>query len=142
MKDAEMKDILVRAQEAYGFKNQVSVATEELCELACVLSKYVRYPDHDTASEALRDKILDEVADVNVILNHLYIMFGFSYDEIVKAMEPKLLRLKRWLDTNSEFVQTTRDRTVRTCDNCAYTMTGDITCMSCVDKSKWLHVEG
>lgn len=112
MTNHKMNSILIRAQETYGYANQVSVATEELCELGSVLSKYVRYPNHETASMELRSKILDEIADVNVVLNHLYLMFGIDKEELERAMEVKLIRLERWLNKSSDFYHTTQDRRV------------------------------
>lgn len=109
----KMTKILNRAQDTYGYANQVTVATEELCELAMVLCKYPRYPDHDTASEAIRSKVVEEIADVVICLQHLYLIFNIEPQEIDDAMEVKLLRLERWLNTSPDFYQTTIDREVK-----------------------------
>lgn len=110
----EMTKLLNKAQDTYGYANQVTVATEELCELAQVLCKYPRYPDHDTASEKLRPKIVEEVADVVICLQHLYLIFNITAEEINPMIDSKLARLARWLDTNDDFYQTTLDREVVT----------------------------
>lgn len=109
----QMTNLLLKAQENYGYANQVTVATEELCELAQVLCKYPRYPDHDTASEKLRPKIVEEVADVVICLQHLYLIFNITDEELNVAMDGKLDRLQRWLATNDDFYQTTLDREVK-----------------------------
>lgn len=109
----KMYRILQRAQDTYGYANQVSVATEELCELGSVLSKYVRYPDHDTACVAIRAKVVEEVADVCVVLQHIHMIFGITEKELEEAMWKKLERLERWLDTSEDFYQTTLDRDVK-----------------------------
>lgn len=106
-------NLLHRAQNAYGYANQVTVATEELCELGAVLSKYPRYPDHDTASEKLRPRIVEEIADVVICLQHLYMIFGITEEELQAQMDVKLNRLARWLDTTDDFYQTTVDRAVK-----------------------------
>lgn len=106
----QMNKILHRAQMVYGYPNQVSVAIEELCELGAALSKYPRYPDHDTASEKLRPKIVEEVADVCIVLQHLYMIFNIEPDEIDQAMDKKLGRLERWLNSSDDFYQSTIDR--------------------------------
>lgn len=107
-----MYKLLHRAQNTYGYANQVAVATEELCELGAVLSKYVRYPDHEAASKSLREKIVEETSDVVIVLHHLYTMFNITPEEQDRIIDAKLKRLERWLDTNDNFVQTTIDREV------------------------------
>lgn len=106
------KTILKRAQDTYGFSNQITVATEELCELACVLSKYPRYPNHEMAAADLRVRVIDETADVLVVLEHIKMIFQLTPEEIDERVTAKLARLERWLDTNDSMLQTTIDREV------------------------------
>lgn len=108
----QMNGILHRAQNTYGYANQVTVASEELAELICVLSKYPRFPDHDSASDKLREKIVEEIGDVVICLHHLYMMFNIADVEIEATMEKKLLRLARWLDKSDDQLITTTDREV------------------------------
>lgn len=105
--------LLSKAQITYGYANQVTVATEELCELAAVLSKYPRYPDHKLACEKLRAKIVEEMADVYIVLEHLTMIFDISQTELDASMDIKLERLERWLSASSDFYQTTIDREVK-----------------------------
>jgi NTP pyrophosphatase (non-canonical NTP hydrolase) len=107
-----MVALLERAQKDFGFANQITVATEELCELAAVLSKYPRYPNHELASDAIRTKVVEEVADVMICLIHISGIFKLEEDEVEDAMEAKLVRLERWLDSGKGFHQTTVDREV------------------------------
>ena len=107
-----LKAILKRAQDTYGYKNQMSVVAEECCELGKECNKYVRYPNHEVAERELRDKILTEVADMIICLNHLYMMFDINPEECEKHVEVKLDRLERWLDSSSDMYQTTIDREV------------------------------
>jgi NTP pyrophosphatase (non-canonical NTP hydrolase) len=109
-----MYNILARAQNTYGYANQVSVAAEECCELAAVCNKYVRYPDHDSACVDLRQKLVNETADVVVILNHLYMIFNITPEEQEKAIDAKLARLVRWMDKSPDLFQSTIDRVVDT----------------------------
>ena len=102
--------LLKRAQDTYGYRNQVSVAIEECCELGQILSKYVRYPSHLEASEKLRDQIIEEVADVTVCMIHLRTIFKIQPEELLSAMDIKLERLERWLDSSNDMYQTTIDR--------------------------------
>jgi NTP pyrophosphatase (non-canonical NTP hydrolase) len=109
----KMIKLLTRAQDIYGYANQVTVATEELCELAQVLCKYPRYPDHQTASGAIRPKVVEEIADVIICLQHLYLIFNIESDELDRVMDAKLERLQRWLDASDDFYQSTIDREVK-----------------------------
>lgn len=129
MKENEIHKLLQTAQETYGYANQVVVAIEELCELGAVLSKYPRYDFHDDAMKALRDKVVEETADVVIMLRHIQMIFGIQPDELEAMMDKKLHRLKRWMESDDKsFSHTTKDRVVG--------MTGD--CTGCY---YWEHVE-
>lgn len=109
----KMYSILQKAQDTYGYSNQMSVVAEECCELAKECNKYVRYPDHTTASDKLRAKILEETADMVICLNHLYMMFGITPLEQEAVIWAKLERLERWINTTPSFYNTTIDREVK-----------------------------
>lgn len=106
-------EVLRRAQEVYGFSNQVSVSAEECCELAMVLLKYVRYPDHKVACSKLREKIVEEYGDVKICMRHLEMMFEITPEEVDVVIGKKIDRLERWLDSSNSMYQTTIDREVR-----------------------------
>ena len=57
----EMGEILSKARETYGNKNQILVCIEELNELACVLAKYPRYDDDKEAVRDLYSKAIDSL---------------------------------------------------------------------------------
>lgn len=111
--DSKMYETLKAAQDKYGYSNQVTVATEELCELAMVLCKYPRYPSHEQAAIALRSKVVEEISDVYIVLAHLRMIFGIRDEEINRGMDVKLERLERWLQSDKGFEQTMVDREVR-----------------------------
>ena len=113
MKANEMYKLLETAQANYGYGNQIAVAMEELSELGAVLPKYLRYDFHDDAVEALKEKVLEETADVSIMLMHIQMIFGIQPDELEDMMDRKLNRLKRWLENdNKSFQHTTEDREV------------------------------
>lgn len=113
MRENEITRLLETAQATYGYANQVTVAVEELCELGAVLSKYPRYDFHDDALKALRKDVLEEVADVVIVLRHIQMIFGIQPDELEDMMDKKLNRLKRWLgNEDKSFQHTTEDRAV------------------------------
>ena len=113
-----LKKVLSKAQQLYGFNNQIMVAIEELNELAAVLAKYPRYPNHEAAQTNLHDKVLDELADVFIVMNHVMMIFNFNSYELFQAIDNKMLRLERWLNTpDSTMYTTTIDRAVGGCES-------------------------
>lgn len=108
----QTKEILCRAREVYGNNNQILVAIEELNELACVCAKYPRYEDQVRALYELRGKVLDEVADVCIVLDHIQAIFNITDEEVLERATRKAQRVDRWLHDSSSMEQTTRDRKV------------------------------
>lgn len=102
---------LLRARRTYGDTNQIAVCIEELSELIKVLAKYFRY-DPDVALEKLRTDALDETTDVYIILEHVKSIFNLRNGEINERSKAKVERLKRWLNTSSDFSYTMEDREV------------------------------
>lgn len=106
-------EVLAKAREVYGSKNQIMVCIEELNELACVLAKYPRYDSEADARAELHDKVIDEVADVEVILEHVKAIMELNQSEIEVRKEVKINRLNRWLKTGKKTQQiTTEDREI------------------------------
>ena len=107
-----MINILQKAQNTYGYSNQINVAMEELAELIAVIAKYPRYPDHTTAMEdkEFRAHVIEETADVVIVLNHLYMIFEINLEEQEGVINKKLARLERWLNTSPKFSHTMKDR--------------------------------
>jgi NTP pyrophosphatase (non-canonical NTP hydrolase) len=66
MDQHKMYNLLHRAQETYGYPNQVLVATEELCELISAIRADIR------------GHVIEEIADVCICMHHLYIMFDIN----------------------------------------------------------------
>lgn len=80
-------DILNEAISYYGERNQIIVAIEELSELQKELCKYLR-GDGNTAH------IAEEMADVNIMLEQLRIIFD-NDDDIEEIKRYKLERLDK-----------------------------------------------
>ena len=120
--DESILTALNDARANYGNKNQILVCMEELNELACVLAKYPRYTDESTAAAELHDKVLDEYADVLIILNHVQNIFDLSDRDISNRIKDKIDRLQRWLSHSKSMQETIDDRTVTqsTCHKCAH----------------------
>ncbi len=108
----KQKEILQQCRETYGNTAQILVSIEELNELACVLAKYPRYDSPIQAVSELREKALDEVADVFIVLDHIRNILELSDQEISERITKKVQRVERWIDTNDKFSQTLVDRKV------------------------------
>lgn len=104
--------VLEHARNTYGTRNQILVSIEELNELACVLAKYPRYDSELDAQIELFNKALDEVADVEIVLNHIKAIMCISADRLNERKLAKLERLERWLSKSDSMQVTTEDRII------------------------------
>lgn len=146
------KSVLAKARLIYGSKNQISVAIEELNELACVLCKFIRYEHEEDAVEALYDKVVDEMADVLVVTDHIKAIFAMSDNVIETRAEAKVARVRNWLEKSNSMEQTTVDREVPDstekafcdslvqphCENCA-NKDDRPTCEQCDGSSNYIY---
>ena len=110
--DLEKLNKLAQMRKKFGNNNQILVCIEELNELATILAKYPRYDNPEQAVDELRTKVLDEVADVNIILQHVYAIFNFTYDEIQQRIDKKMSRVSRWVENGKTMQETIDDRKV------------------------------
>lgn len=75
-----IQDTLKRAQDRYGYTNQLMVAIEELCELSSVI-----------VGRSHQDAVIDELADVWIVMNHIQAIFDLGvhpYDIPDCSLEP------------------------------------------------------
>lgn len=82
------QEIMLQAINLYGMELQLIVAIEEMSELIQALTKYLRGDN----SAACLLSIVDEAADVGIVLNELVLIFGIE-DDVDAARNTKLLRL-------------------------------------------------
>lgn len=108
----DQQESLKKARETYGNTAQMLVAAEECCELAAVCTKFPRYETTEKAKSELREKAIDEVADVLIILDHVCSVFDLSELEVRTRISGKIARLRGWLDKSDSMEQTTVDRYV------------------------------
>lgn len=111
--DLRDKKILSDLRKTYGNTTQILVSNEELCELAAVCAKFPRYKDPKKARAELHSAVIDEVADVMIILDHVINIFRLKDEDIRKQIDGKLDRIVRWIAKSSDQEQTTVDREVR-----------------------------
>ena len=96
MMDAETRRALLdRAITTYGALAQMDMAVEEMAELTKALCKIKRAQAGCEVTAAIGN-VVEEMADVQIMLDQLRIIFGRSTAE---AEEYKLERLKKRLDT-------------------------------------------
>ena len=80
-------EIMRSAIKKNGKTIQTVVAIEELSELQKELTKYIR-------GKGNRDNLIEEVADVLVMIAQIQLMYYIPDDEVDKVMRFKLNRLK------------------------------------------------
>ncbi len=83
-------NVLEKAIEVYGADLQKQVAIEEMSELIKEICKGFRGKDN-------RDNILEEIADVKIMLSQLLIMYDIKVWELNDKMISKLDRLEKRL---------------------------------------------
>ena len=84
MKDAIRKN---------GKAMQTVVAIEEMSELQKELSKFIR-------GKGNRENLIEEVADVLVMITQIQLMYALPDDEVERIMRLKLNRLKERIKQN------------------------------------------
>lgn len=83
-------EIIEKAIDTYGSINQCIVAMEEMAELQKELSKAIR-------GEEVRENIVEEIADVEIMILQLRRIFTKSEKEINAHKRAKLKRLEKRL---------------------------------------------
>lgn len=79
-------EILIDALDTYGVKSQEDMLIEEMSELTKALMKHRRYNTDETLAD-----ILEEIADVEITLMQLVLVYGNP----IETVEAKLERLKQ-----------------------------------------------
>ena len=92
--------ILTKAIQRYGHTNQMVKAIEEMGELTRALSRQLTA---ESATEMLkaRSGIVEEIADVEIMLEQLKMIFDIKPAEIEKEKEFKLVRLNARVDEDN-----------------------------------------
>lgn len=121
----EQKDILERARKTYGSRNQLAVAAEELNELAIAILKFMRYDSEGIGITQTQSNVLEERADVEIVLNHIDSIYGFDEEKIKQAAWGKVERVKSWLDKTDDLSYSMEERHLSThkskdCNKCFY----------------------
>ena len=85
--------IMQSALDRWGLNAQIGQAVEECAELIVILQKYMnRMPQPETA-----DHILDEIADVEMMLAQIRLALSIDDDVLRKKIESKFELLSQYL---------------------------------------------
>ena len=87
-----MEEVLRIAIQHYGANSQIDVAVEEMAELIQALIKTKRYALDDDFV-IFRRHVIEEIADVEIMLMQLRIIFSIDESDICKEKDFKLNRL-------------------------------------------------
>ena len=91
--ESEVK-IMQTALDQWGVNAQVGQTVEECAELIVALQKYV------IRKKATTEDILDEIADVEMMLAQMRLVLGIDDDALRKRIEYKFARLNQYLSRN------------------------------------------
>jgi NTP pyrophosphatase (non-canonical NTP hydrolase) len=90
---SEEIEIIKSAIRKNGKAMQTVVAIEEMSELQKELTKFIR-------GKGNRENLIEEVADVLVMITQIQIMYALPDDEVERIMHLKLNRLKERMEQN------------------------------------------
>ena len=85
--------IINKTIEKTGVDNQLNVCMEECAELIQAISKVRRYG----CIADMRENLIEEIADVRIIISELMWMYGITPDEITGWQNQKINRMQRRL---------------------------------------------
>jgi len=100
----DKKILYKNALHKWGIKLQLEILVEECIELSYATLKFIRHGNlHDILivgifDDVLLERIFDEIADVEIMIEQFKQMFGESRIEQIK--EQKLIRLKDLIEQN------------------------------------------
>lgn len=90
-----MENSVIKKLAGQGLQHQLDQTQEECAELIAVISKF-RRRNGDTS---VRDLLIEEVADVTIMLKQLHIMLGSK--DIENKINEKLARSKERLENGT-----------------------------------------
>ena len=90
---SEEIEIMRSAIRKNGKAMQTVVAIEEMSELQKELTKFIR-------GKGNRDNLIEEVADVLVMITQIQLMYHIPDDQVERIMHLKLNRLKERMEQN------------------------------------------
>lgn len=92
----EENEILMQAIATYGENEQSRVAMEELAELIRAINKY-----HRAKTDEHRQNLIEEMADVYIMLHQLSIMYDIDSEDVTHMIEKKVWRMRERLEAEN-----------------------------------------
>lgn len=93
--------VIEKAINYFGVQLQIIVAIEELAELQKELTKFLRADNNEKCAIYDEDNIIEEIADVTIMIKQLMVIFEVNQEIVDKMIEYKLERLNQYLDNIS-----------------------------------------
>ena len=93
------EQVFKQSIEIYGNEAQSRQAMEECAELIQAVNKMLRYEDRPAEPEYYAN-LVEEIADVEIMLYQLKVMFNVSDDEVFKVKIQKAKREKERLENH------------------------------------------
>ena len=90
------KDLYERNIQYHGIEQETTIAMEECSELIKAISKCKRYGCVDKH----RDNLIEEIADVLIIINELQLIYDISNDDIENIKKYKIDRMDYRIKNN------------------------------------------
>ena len=90
-------DLFAKAIETYGDTLQKVVTIEELSELQKEICKDLR----NNGSNPNKDAIIEEIVDVQIMINQLFIIYGINQDEFESEYRRKMERLEKRINESN-----------------------------------------
>jgi NTP pyrophosphatase (non-canonical NTP hydrolase) len=90
----DIKHIFNQSIIKYGEEPQCRQAMEECAELIQAINKCIRYPDRKDC----HNNLIEEIADVEIMLYQLKVMFNVSDDEVFEVKVQKAKRERERLE--------------------------------------------
>lgn len=87
------EQVFKQSIEIYGKEAQSRQVMEECAELIQAINKCLRHPN----KEGCKNNLIEEIADVEIMLYQLKVMFNVSDDEVFKVKIQKAKREKERL---------------------------------------------
>ena len=94
------RDTTIKVLQELGIDRQSLVAVEELAELQKAITKAVRYPEYSTPPLryiGVRSNLVEEMADVLIIMDTLSYYYRITDDEIQEIIQAKQQRAEKRL---------------------------------------------
>lgn len=100
MDERERRNIMARAIQHFGETAQIDMAVEEMSELTKAICK-VKRAQAGAEMGAAVENVVEEIADVQIMLDQLRLIFARSTDEVEEEKLRRLLgRLNSYAESN------------------------------------------